>query len=373
MKFKINRNVLLQNLNNVSKGLSNKPQMPILTGIKIDVKERYILLTASNFDISIQAKISDVENFDIEETGTVVLPGKYLLEILRKTVANEVMFASFEENTVKIIADKSNFTLNTMDKEVFPYISFEESVNFINLDAINVKQIIKKTSFATSASESKMILTGVSLSTHGPKIEAIATDSFRLAKKYLITEQENPNVNVIIPSKNLEELNKILEECEESVQIHFLKTKILFKYKNILFLSRLIEGTFPNTNSLIPTEYVLSVKFNKNELISAIDRASLFNTTESPSTIKMVIDEEKIEIRSINNEIGGTTEELSPIEVSNKCNLQIAFSSKYFLDAVKSFDSNEITVHITGEIKPFIMTGDYDINHIQLILPTRSI
>ena len=218
-----------------------------------------------------------------------------------------------------------------------------------------------------------MILTGVSLSTHGPKIEAIATDSFRLAKKYLITEQENPNVNVIIPSKNLEELNKILEECEESVQIHFLKTKILFKYKNILFLSRLIEGTFPNTNSLIPTEYVLSVKFNKNELISAIDRASLFNTTDSPSTIKMVIDEEKIEIRSINNEIGGTTEELSPIEVSNKCNLQIAFSSKYFLDAVKSFDSNEITIHITGEIKPFIMTGDYDINHIQLILPTRSI
>lgn len=373
MKFKINRNVLLQNLNNVSKGLSNKPQMPILTGIKIDVKERYILLTASNFDISIQAKISDVENFDIEETGTVVLPGKYLLEILRKTVATEVMFASFEENTVKIIADKSNFTLNTMDKEVFPYISFEESVNFINLDAINVKQIIKKTSFATSASESKMILTGVSLSTHGPKIEAIATDSFRLAKKYLITEQENPNVNVIIPSKNLEELNKILEECEESVQIHFLKTKILFKYKNILFLSRLIEGTFPNTNSLIPTEYVLSVKFNKNELISAIDRASLFNTTDSPSTIKMVIDEEKIEIRSINNEIGGTTEELSHIEVSNKCNLQIAFSSKYFLDAVKSFDSNEITIHITGEIKPFIMTGDYDINHIQLILPTRSI
>ena len=77
MKFKINRNVFLQNLNNVSKGLSNKPQMPILTGIKIDVRERYILLTSSNFDISIQAKISNTEVFDIEEQGTVVLPGKY--------------------------------------------------------------------------------------------------------------------------------------------------------------------------------------------------------------------------------------------------------------------------------------------------------
>lgn len=373
MKFKINRNILLQNLNNVAKGLSNKPQMPILTGIKIDIKERYILLTTSNFDISIQAKISNVEYFDIEETGTVVLPGKYLLEILRKTNAEEIMFASFEENTVKIIADKSNFTLNTMDKDVFPYISFEESMNFINIDVINVKQIIKKTSFASSSSEAKMILTGVSLSTKGPKIEAIATDSFRLAKKYLITDQENPNINVIIPSKNLEELNKILEEGEENVQIHFLKTKILFKYKNILFLSRLIEGTFPNTNSLIPTEYVLSIKFNKNELISAIDRASLFNTTDSPSTIKLVIEDEKVEIKSINNEIGGTTEELTPLEISNKSNMQIAFSSKYFLDAVKSFDSNEITVHLTGEIKPFIMTGNYDVNHIQLILPTRSI
>lgn len=373
MKFKINRLVLLHNLNNVSKGLSTKPQMPILTGIKIDVKERYILLTASNLDISIQAKISDVESFDIEETGTVVLPGKFLLEILRKTNSEEVMFASFEENTVKIIANKSNFTLNTMENEAFPYLSFEESINFINIDALNVKQIIKKTSFASSSSEAKMILTGVSLSAKGQKIEAVATDSFRLAKKYLIADQTNPDVNVIIPSKNLEELNKILEECEENVQIHFLKTKILFKYKNILFLSRLIEGTFPNTSSLIPNEYILSVKFNKQDIIASIERASLFNTTESPSTIKMVISEDKIEIKSISNEIGGTTEEITPLSLSNNCNLQIAFSSKYFLDAVKSFDSNEITLHITGEIKPFIITGDYDVNHIQLILPTRAI
>lgn len=373
MKFKINRLILLHNLNNVSKGLSNKPQMPILTGIKIDVREKYILLTASNLDISIQAKIAEENAFEVKETGTVVLPGKYLLEILRKTTSDEIMFTSFEENTVKIIANKSNFTLNTMEADAFPYLSFEESVNFIDIDALNVKQIVKKTSFATSSSEAKMILTGVSLSTKGPKIEAVATDSFRLAKKYLITDNNNPSINVIIPSKNLEELNKILEECEENVQIHFLKTKILFKYKNILFLSRLIEGTFPNTSSLIPSEYILSVKFNKNEIISAIERASLFNTTESPSTIKMVISEEKIEIKSINNEIGGTIEEVSPISISNKCNLQIAFSSKYFLDAVKSFDSNEITLHITGEIKPFIITGEYDVNHTQLILPTRAI
>ena len=372
MRFKINRNYLLRNLNNVSKGLSTKPQRPILTGIKIDVKDRYLLLTASNSDISIQARLEDINYYDIEETGTVVLPGKYLLEILRKTNAEEIIFASFEENTVKILADKSTFTLNTLDKDVFPYISFEESQNFINIDAINVKQIIRKTSFATSTSESKMVLTGVSLSANGPKIEAVATDSFRLAKKYLITDVDNPKVNVIIPSKNLEELNKILEEGDDNVQIHFLKTKVLFKYQNILFLTRLIEGSFPNTSSLIPVEYVISVKFNKNDLIAAIDRASLFSINESANNIKMILNNGKVEIHSPNNEIGETKEELPVLSINNTSLFQVAFNSKYFFDALKSFDSNEVTIHFTGEIKPFIITGEYDVNHIQLILPVRS-
>lgn len=372
MKFKINRTILLKNLNNVAKGLSTKPQMPILTGIKIDVKDRYILLTTTNSDISVQAKIDNTNYFDIEEQGTVVLPGKYLLELLKKASSDEITFTSFEENIVKIIANKTTFSVNTLDKDVFPYISFEESPNYIVLDALNLKQIIRKTSFASSSSESKMVLTGVSLTTTGKKIEAIATDSFRLAKKYLITDNDNTSANVIIPSKNLEELNKILEDVEDTVQIHFLKTKILVKYQNILFLTRLIEGTFPNANAIIPNEFALSVKFNKQDLVQAIDRASLFSLNESSTTIKMFIHEGIVEISSISNEIGGTNEELTPIECSSKINFRVACSSKYFLDAIRSFDSNEISIHFTGEIKPFIITGDYDINHIQLILPVRS-
>ncbi len=372
MKFSIDRNYLLHNLNYVFRGVSSKPQMPILTGIKLEVKENGIILTSSNSDISIQAILNETNHFNIMETGTVVLPGKYLLDGLRKTDAQSVSFTLFEKNNVKIIAAKATFTLNVLDKDAFPYISFDESPTTLVLDAINVKQIIKKTAFATSISESKMVLTGVSLSTNGPKLEAIATDSFRLAKKYIICDVENPQINLIIPSKNLEELNKILEEVEEMVHIHFFKTKVIFKYKNIVFSSRLIEGTFPNTNSLIPTEYITSVKFNKNELISVIDRASLFNANDTTSIIKLIMNgAENIEINSVSNEIGVTSEEITPISCTNKLSFQIAFSSKYFLDAIKAFDSNEITIHLTGEIKPFIITGEYDVNHIQLILPVR--
>lgn len=372
MKFSINREVLLNNLNHVSKALSTKPQMPILTGIKIDVKENYLTLIASNAEISIQATLTASNDLIIDETGMVVLPGRYLQEIVRRIDAKVIDFVTFEDNIVKILADRSNFTLNAMDKNTFPLISFDESEIYVNLDVLNLKQIIKKTTFAASLSESRMVLTGVSFATDGNKLEVIATDSFRLAKKFMVFEKTNPKLNVVIPSRSLDELNKILDENNESVNIYFSKTKALFKYRNILFLTRLIEGVYPNTSSLIPTEFMTSLKFNKQDLIATIDRASLFTSLDSANIIKLTLNSEKIvEISSTSNEIGAVLEEITPLDCSNLIPFQIAFSSKYFMDAIKVFDSPEVTIHFTGEIKPFIITGDYDVNHIQLILPVR--
>lgn len=372
MKFSINREVLLNNLNHVSKALSTKPQMPILTGIKIDVKEAYITLIASNAEISIQATINNSNDLTIDETGVVVLPGKYLQEIVRRIDAKVIDFVTFEDNIVKILADRSNFTLNAMDKNTFPLISFDESDIYVNLDVLNLKQVIKKTTFAASLSESRMVLTGVSFATDANKLEVIATDSFRLAKKYMIFDKVNPKLNVVIPGRSLDELNKILDENDESVNIYFSKTKALFKYKNILFLTRLIEGVYPNTSSLIPSEFMTSLKFNKQDLIATIDRASLFTSLDSSNIIKLTLNSDRVvELSSTNNEIGAVLEEIYPLECSNLIPFQIAFSSKYFMDAIKVFDSPEVTIHFTGEIKPFIITGEYDVNHIQLILPVR--
>lgn len=372
MKFSIEREILLQNLNHVSKALSTKPQMPILTGIQIDVQDDYLKLTASNSEISIQTKIDKNKDLIIEETGSVVLPGRYLLEIVRKVDAKIIDFVSFEENMVKILADRSNFTLNVLDKSTFPYLVFEESEININLDVLNLKQIIKKTAFAASTSESRMVLTGVNFTTEKNKLEVIATDSYRLAKKFILFNNEYPTINVVISSKSLDELNKIIDDPNETVNIYFTNVKVLFKYKNILFQTRLIEGIYPNTASLIPTDFLTSLKFNKNELLAAIDRASLFTNSEMSNIIKLTLNSDKIvEITSTTNEIGAVLEELNPLYISNLIPFQIAFSSRYFLEAIKVFDSNEITIHFTGEIKPFIITGEYDVNHIQLILPVR--
>ena len=118
MKFSINRDVLFTNLNNINKALSTKAPMPVLTGIKIDVKKNYITLTASNSEISIQAKIDDPRNLFIEEVGTIVIPGKYFIEIVRKVEAKTIDIHTFENNMVKILADRSNFTLNLLEKKL---------------------------------------------------------------------------------------------------------------------------------------------------------------------------------------------------------------------------------------------------------------
>ncbi|MDD2492674.1 MAG: DNA polymerase III subunit beta [Bacilli bacterium] len=372
MIFTINRDLLLQNLTSVSKALSTKAQMPVLTGIKIDVENNKILLTASNSEISIQACIDDKKHVKVEEEGTFVAPGKYLIELVKKTEAKEIYFESFEENAIKILADKSNFTLNVLSKDDYPVISFADSPTFITLDAINLKQIIRKTTFAVSLSESRVILTGVSVATQGNLLEVVSTDSYRLAKKQIKFNVDYPEIKVVIPGKSLDELNKIVDEGETLVEVHISHTKALFKYKNLLYQTRLIDGTFPNTNSLIPSEFLTSIKFNKNELISAIERAAVFTNMDSSNIIKLTLNSDKtVEIASTTNEIGAAQEELNPIECTNVVPFQIAFSSKYFLEAIKSFDSTEITVHFTGEVRPFIITGEYDRNLIQLILPVR--
>lgn len=375
MNFTIDRENLLYNLNNVSKALSNKIQMPGLTGILFNVSKEKIVLTASNTIIDIQVTIET--GFNVIEEGTVLISGKLLLEIIKKLTAPKVDFVTFEDNAVKILSGKSVFTLNCFSIDSFISISFDDSdVNF-TIDATNLKQIIRKTSFAISTNESGDVLTGVSIRTKGNIIEVTATDRYRLARKRLEFDYEFPEINIVVAGKSFEELNKIIEEGTEIIQVHCSSMKVLFKYRNLLFQSRLIEGIFPKIDSLIPSKHENVLEFNKEELISAIDRISLFvvndtaNTT--PNIIKMVINSEGIvEFMANSNEIGAAKEEVTPISMKTKEAMQISYSYKYFLEALRSFDDENVFINVTSEVRPLTITSKKDINLVQLILPVRA-
>ena len=372
MKFTIAREILLEALNNVSKGLSSKTPMPVLTGIKIETNFDEIIFTTTNREISVQVKLPKNENIDIESGGWCVVPGKYFIDIAKKIEGKNIEFTLFEENTIKILSERSNFTLIALEKNNFPQINFAPLGTPIVLKASVLKQIIRQTAFAAGSSESRITLTGVCLELAENRLKAIATDSYRLAKKETELDYNLENTRVNVPSKALEELNKILTDDTEDVKMYIMVNKILFIYKNISFVTRLIEGSYPNTNALFPNESLMAITFDKNSLIAAVDRAALFTNLDNSSIVKFMVTADKvIQIASNSNEIGKVVDEILPLKNVELMQFQIAFSAKYFLEALKAFDSNAITIKFTGETKSFTLEGDQDRAFIQLILPVR--
>lgn len=373
MKFKITQNLLMSTLNTVNRGLSTKTPMPILTGIFIEVEPEQIIFTTTNKEISIQVVVEQSDDVKIEDTGTCVIPGKYFVEIIKKLENQEITISLFDETTIKIITERSQFTLNALDKMNFPKINFNISTNPVKIESGLLKKIISQTSFAASLSESRLVLTGVKFAVKDNEMSATATDSFRLAKRITTLDENYQSQEMLIPSKALDELCKIIEDKNSEVTLHVTSNKVLVKYQNISFMTRLIEGRYPDTTSLVSAPYDLEVKFNKNELLSAIERASLLSSASDALNItRMVIkDDKKVKILSNSTEIGNVEEDVYPVFINQASQFQVAFSAKHFIEAIKVLDSNIITIHFNGEIKPFTILGENDSEFVQVILPVR--
>ena len=261
MKFSIKKEILLENLNNVSKAVSSKNVIPVLGGIKFNLTKEGLFLTATNNEIDIECFIDKKYIDKIESTGTIVIQGKYLLEIVRKLPDGLINIEIIDGLKILIYTANSNFNLNGINSKEFPNISLDISTSPIILSKKIIKNIVNQTLFATSTQESRPILTGINFKIENDQMECISTDSYRLSKKIIKLDNVVDNlINIVIPGKNLGELFKILNDEDENVEIHIFSNKILFKFDNILFQSRLLNGTFPDTSRLIPTEFELEIK-----------------------------------------------------------------------------------------------------------------
>ncbi len=373
MDFKINCDVLLDALNVVQKGLPVKTPMPILTGIKLDVYENYLIMTSSNTDISIEVKV-DGNDLTINEKGNCIIPGKYFLEIIRKINSRDVEISLMDQKIILIKAERSEFKLNTMDYNDYPEIEFINNKESFKIDANIIKTIIREVNFACATNEKRPILTGVNFKCEDGLLTCVATDSFRLSKKNIYLDN-NINFNIVIPSKSLDELLKIIEDYNENLEISINNGKILINFKNISFQTRLLEGNYPDTSKIIPKEFPVIVKFNKDELIHVIERVSLLSPKEKDRNYNIIqlkiTNNRTVQITSNNNEIGDALEEIIPIDNIIGPVFKIAFSSKYLSDSLKAFNSNNITINFTGELKPFIINDENNNNLLHLILPVK--
>lgn len=373
MNFSIDTDVLLNNLLISQKALSTKTPAPYLQGIKMEVFQNELVLITSNSDIAIKIVIHD-DSLNIEGTGEALIPGRVFVDFIRKLDKGQVEISTVDNNVLRIHSHNTDLSLNLQNVDDYPEINFVTNELPIKLESKIMKSVIRQTTFATSNIENRPILTGVNIKVEGNKLMAIATDSFRLSQKVIEIPSNFDNMNVVIPGKSLDELIKILELDLEEILVHLNHKTILFEYGNILFQSRLLEGNFPETSRLIPTDFPIIIKFRTNDLSVAIERASLLSTKDNlNSIVKLYLKPDNtVEITSNSPEIGKVVEEIYPIEKAIGTPLKIAFSSKYFLDALKTFASEEVYVKFTGEIRPFVIEGNEDPGLIQLILPVRT-
>lgn len=370
MKFIIKRNILLENLIHTSKAISSKNLIPILTGIKFDLKEEGLYLSASDTDISIRSFISKNEFIKIEELGSIVIGGKYIVEIIRKLPDVDISIEVLDGYKLIVSTVNTEFNLNGINPNEFPNLELEETKEPIFLKTSDFKNIINQTFFATSQSESRPILTGINFRIDKGLLEVIATDSYRLARKTVNIDKELDNeVNIVIPGKNLMELSRIIDDNEDSVELHLFSNKVLFKYKNILFLSRLLNGTYPASGSIIPSDFKVNIDCDSNVLFEMIDRASLLTSDRDKNTIKLELLNNEMIISSNSPEIGKVEEKMN---VNNDGEVSISFSSKYMLDAIKSFGQDNVTIYINDDNSPIILRSEDDSSLVQLVLPIKT-
>ncbi len=371
MKFKIKKEILLNNLFDVSKALSTKNLIPVLAGIKFDLEKEGLYLTCSDNDITIQTFIKK-EDINIEKTGSVVLQGKYILDIIRKIPSDIVAIEIIDGFKTLIYTETSEFNLNGIDPSEFPKNNLELITNPIKIEKKIIKNIISQTSYATSTQETRPLLTGINFKIEKNSMECTATDSYRLAKTLIeLKENYKEKVNIVIPGKNLLELVKILKEDNENLEIHIFSNKILFKFDNILFQSRLLSGTYPDTSSLIPNEYFLKIDLDLIEFYDVIDRASLLTSDREKNIVKLEINQKQMTVSSNSPEIGKVEEKMN-INKDNDNEIQISFSAKYMMEALKAMANSKIEILFNGEVKPIIIKSPDNKNIIQLILPIKT-
>ena len=374
MKFTIKKEVLMEAINKVSKAISSRNVIPVLAGIKFELTSKKLILTASDNDITIQTSIDchDEEIIKVKEEGSIIIQGKYISDIVRKLPDIYINIEVVDELKILIYTENSEFNLNGISESEYPNIDLGESKSHIELSSCILKEIVNQTAFATSIDENKAILNGINFNVTGDILECNATDSYRLARKVIkLDKSSKENQNIVIPSRNLVEFTRIIDDSEEIVEIHIFNNKILFKYQNLLFQSRLINGTYPNTSNLLPKDHLVKLHFDINNFYDVVDRVSILTSDKDKNTVTLETDGNNLIMKSSSAEIGRVEEKMI-ITKDQDIDVKVSFSSKYMMDALKSFNTETVELYFVGEIKPILLKSDEDESLTQLVLPIRT-
>lgn len=378
MQFTINRAAFVKELNNVSRAISSKTTIPILTGLKIVASDAGLVLTGSNADISIETLIraDDPDNgLTIEDNGSIVLTAHFFSEIVKRLPEKTMTVTVKNGFQTEITSGSAAFNINGQDANNYPHLPEVDAEDSVVLSGAVFKELISQTVIAVSNQESRPILTGVHFVLNDNQFLAVATDSHRLSQRQIeLPTPTNANFDVIIPGKSLTELSRMIGDEDDDVKMQFSENQVLFLLGDTSFYSRLLEGNYPDTLRLIPKTASTTVEIEAPELLAAVERASLLSHESRNNVVKLTLKPETKEVTIFSNspDVGNVEEELTPKDMDG-ADLEISFNPDYMKDALRSFGQTAIRVAFTSPLRPFTLVPTEDTsNFIQLITPVRT-
>ena len=365
MKLICEKDKILKALNSVTKAVAVRTTMPILEGILIQTNDNEIKLTTYDLEIGIEYIINDCK---VEEQGATVVNAIMFTEIIRRLPDTDISIEVNDKNLLVIECEGSLYKLATMNPDEFPELPKISVENSIEIEQTILKDMIRKTIFAVSTEENRPIFTGCLFEIANNKLNVVAVDGFRLALKSKFLQNKVNNFSAVIPGRTLNEINKILIDSFDMIKIGVAKNQVLFEMENCKIVTRLLDGEFLNYST-----WETRVRVNKSILQDCFERVSLISASsiekEKKYPVKVTVDIGKVTI-SCTNQTGDAKEEIY-VSTEGK-NLEAGFNPKYFLDALRNIDDEEIFVDFGTSISPCIIRPvDEDGDYTYMILPIK--
>ena len=376
MKFKINKNEFLKGLLQVGKIIPIKHTNPIFVNIKLELTTDSLVLTGSNGDLSITTSIpffrNNQEIIRDVQLGSILANSDILCNIVKRLDGDEIAFDVLDDNEARIeVDDKASFNLHCIDANEYADLDFSFKGVKIILDACEIANVVSQVSFAASIKNVKPVLTGVNIEGSGSKINFVATDSARLAKKEV--EAEISEVfNTTVPVRTFQEIARSITD-EDKITLYINDRRILVELKDTIISSVLLPGTYPNVKNIIPKNFLYTLEVDANDLIKTIETANVFSasTGEKGATIRCYMSQENVVFRCSSDQNGNSSVMLNLFKYTGE-RLEISFKCEYVLSAVKALKTSEVLLCFQGEMKPFVIIGKNDPSVIQLLTPVKT-
>lgn len=364
MKFICHKSELAKGVNIVMKAVPSKTTMSILECILIDASANEIKLTANDMELGIETVIEGT----IKEKGIVALDARFFSEIVRKLPDNDVVIETDTSFRATITCEKAVFNIIGRSGEDFSYLPYVEKNDSISVSEYTLKDVVRQTIFSISDNESNRMMTGELFEINENMLRVASLDGHRISIRNIELKENYASRKVVVPGKTLQEIIKILPgEADRMVDIFFTENHILFEFEQTKVVSRLIEGEYFHIDQMLSSDHETRVKINKREFLNCIDRALLLVREGDKKPIIMDIKDGSVMLK-IRSFIGSMDEEIE-IEKEGK-DLMIGFNPKFFMDALRVIDDEEITLYMISPKAPCFIRDDEE-SYIYLILPVN--